>query len=248
MAALVPPPTRLGEVTWLEPYPDDLLSGLPDAAPGPEARYETTEAISLAFITAVQLLPPRQRAVLILRDVLGYRASEVAGFLGTTEESVTSALKRARATLGQREPGVAAAGSAAAGPDAERRLVRDLTAAFAAADVEAVVALLTDDAWFTMPPLPLEYQGRDLAGKFLAATAFRPGWTATLVEAGTRVNGGHLAFGFYARSEATGQSHAVGLLVLSLEGNAAGDAAGASISAMTRFDGGLLDRFGCRAN
>jgi RNA polymerase sigma-70 factor (ECF subfamily) len=261
MAALVPPPTRLGEVTWLEPYPDDLLSGLPDAAPGPEARYETTEAISLAFITAVQLLPPRQRAVLILRDVLGYRASEVAGFLGTTEESVTSALKRARATLGQREPGVAGTGPAAAGrpvtrpagppaagSDAERRLVRELTAAFAAADVEAVVALLTDDAWFTMPPLPLEYQGRDLAGKFLAATAFRPGWTATLVEAGTRVNGGHLAFGFYARNEATGQSHAIGLLVLSLEGNATGNAVGARISAMTRFDGGLLDRFGCRAS
>jgi RNA polymerase sigma-70 factor (ECF subfamily) len=142
----------------------DLLSGLPDAAPGPEVRYEATEAISLAFITAVQLLPPRQRAVLILRDVLGYHASEVAGFLGTTEESVTSALKRARATLSQREPGVAgtkpaaaespvtrSAGPPAAGSDAERRLVRELTAAFSAADVEAVVALLTDDAWFTVP-------------------------------------------------------------------------------------------------
>jgi RNA polymerase sigma-70 factor (TIGR02960 family) len=120
MAALVPPPTRLGEVAWLEPYPDDLLSGLPDAAPGPEARYETAESVSLAFITAVQLLPPRQRAVLILRDVLGYRASEVAGFLGTTEESVTSALKRARATLDQREPAVA--GTSA--PDGPRRWQR----------------------------------------------------------------------------------------------------------------------------
>src|SRR6516162_3774989 len=92
----LPEPTRLGEVAWLEPYPDVLLDGLPDAAPGPEARYETTEAISVAFVTAVQLLPPRQRAALILRDVLGFRASEAANVLDCTEESVTSALKRAR--------------------------------------------------------------------------------------------------------------------------------------------------------
>ena len=101
----LPEPTRLGEVSWLEPYPDVLLEGLADGAPGPEARYEATEAISLAFVTALQLLPPRQRAVLILRDVLGFRASETAGILDSTEESVTSALKRARATLGRRAPG-----------------------------------------------------------------------------------------------------------------------------------------------
>ena len=95
----LPEPTRLGEVVWLEPYPDVLLEGLPDAAPGPEARYEAAEAISVAFVTALQLLPPRQRAVLILRDVLGFRASEAAGILDCTEESVTSALKRARAAL-----------------------------------------------------------------------------------------------------------------------------------------------------
>ena len=95
----LPEPSRLGEVVWLEPYPDVLLEGLPDAAPGPEARYETTEAISVAFVTAVQLLPPRQRAALILRDVLGFRASEAANILDSTEESVTSALKRARAAF-----------------------------------------------------------------------------------------------------------------------------------------------------
>ena len=94
-----PEPTRLGEVPWLQPYPDVLLEGLPDQAPGPEARYESREAISLAFVTAVQLLPPNQRAVLLLRDVLGYRASETAELLGLTEDAVTSALKRARATM-----------------------------------------------------------------------------------------------------------------------------------------------------
>jgi RNA polymerase sigma-70 factor (ECF subfamily) len=95
-------PTRLGEVMWLEPCPDDLLEGLADQAPGPEARYETRESISLAFVTALQLLPPRQRAVLILRDVLGFRAREVAQILEPTEESVTSALKRPRAAMGSR--------------------------------------------------------------------------------------------------------------------------------------------------
>src|ERR1700744_6183860 len=94
-----PEPTRLGEVAWLEPYPDVLLEGLADAAPGPEARYEAREAISVAFVTALQLLPPPQRAALILRDVLGLRASEAAGILDCTEESVTSALKSARAAL-----------------------------------------------------------------------------------------------------------------------------------------------------
>ena len=101
----IPEPTRLGEVTWLQPYPDELLAGLADRDPGPEARYERREAISLAFVTALQLLPPRQRAVLILRDVLGFRASETADMLETTQESVTSALKRARATLAAQDPG-----------------------------------------------------------------------------------------------------------------------------------------------
>jgi len=233
MADLVPPPpTRLGEVLWLQPYPDDLLGEAPDSAPGPEARYEAAEAISLAFITAIQLLPPRQRAVLILRDVLGYRASEVAELLDASEESVTSALKRARGTLRRSEATVAAPPPGSA---IERRLAGQLTAAFTAADVQAVVALLTDEVRLAMPPLPLEYQGRELAGEFLAATAFRPGWTATLVEAPTRANG-QLAFGFYVRTEADARSHAVGLLVLTLEGE--------KISAMTRFDSAVLGMFG----
>jgi RNA polymerase sigma-70 factor (TIGR02960 family) len=243
MADLKPPePTRLGEVLWLEPYPDDLLTGLPDVAPGPEARYESAESISLAFIAAIQLLSPRQRAVLILRDVLGFRASETAELLSATEESVNSALKRARATLERRDsPG--ARGRAPEPPPppppprsaAERAVLRRLTAAFESGDVANVVALLTDDAWFTMPPMPLEYQGRELAGQFLAATALRPGWTARLVQAPVRANG-QPTFGFYAIEPRTGLSHTVGLLVLTLSGG--------QISAMTRFEASVLPRFG----
>jgi RNA polymerase sigma-70 factor (TIGR02960 family) len=237
-AGLEPPePTRLGELLWLEPYPDALLEGLADSAPGPEARYEATESVSLAFITALQLLPPRQRAALILRDVLGFRASEAARILDTSEESVTSALKRARATLerhqrsaGQREP------APQPGSAAERRLVDQLTRAFETADVDGIVALLAEDVWLTMPPLPLEYQGRELAARFLTATALRPGWTARLIPA--RANG-QPAFGLYARDPRTGSFYTVGLMVLTLSGT--------HISAMTRFDPGILPRFGLPA-
>ena len=122
-----PEPTRLGEVLWLQPYPDVLLEGLADQAPGPEARYESREAISLAFVTAVQLLPPNQRAVLLLRDVLGYRARETADLLGLTEDAVTSALKRARADdgCGPRRPPPPAPGGAG-GARAARPLRRGL--------------------------------------------------------------------------------------------------------------------------
>src|ERR1700758_4997479 len=106
MSQFEPPvPTPRDEPVWLQPFPDALLEGAAGQPPGPEARYEQAEAISLAFVTALQLLPPRQLAVLILRDVLGYRASEVAGMLEVTIESVTSALKRARASLQRSRPG-----------------------------------------------------------------------------------------------------------------------------------------------
>src|SRR6202044_2908336 len=141
-----PEPSRLGEVAWLEPYPDVLLKGVPDVPLGPEARYEQNESISLAFVTALQVLPPRQVAVLVLRDVLGFHAKEVADMLDATTESVTSALKRARASLhrrqlapGDREPAVAA------GSPAEDALVARFVNAYQSADLDALVALLTDD-------------------------------------------------------------------------------------------------------
>jgi RNA polymerase sigma-70 factor (TIGR02960 family) len=235
MQDLEPPePTRLGELLWLEPYPDTLLEGLADSAPGPEARYETMESVSLAFITVLQLLPPRQRAAVILRDVLGFHASEAARILDTSEESVTSALKRARATLERHQRSAAPREPAPPpGSAAERHLVDQLTRAFETADVDRILALLTEDVWVTMPPLPLEYQGRELAAQFLKATAFRPGWTVRLIT--TRANG-QPAFGFYARNPLTGTFYTVGLLVLTLSGT--------QISAMTRFDPATLPPFG----
>jgi RNA polymerase sigma-70 factor (ECF subfamily) len=229
-----PDPTRLGEVIWLEPYPDVLLEAVAAAPPGPEARYEASEAISLAFVTALQILPPRQRAVLILRDVLGFHAAEVAAMLETSLESVTSALKRARATLQRqlsgardRQPPPPANGAV------EQDLVARLTRAYQSGDVDGLIALLTDDVWVRMPPVPLEYQGRDLAGRFHTAVTFRQRRTYDLVP--TRANG-QLAFGAYLRDPAGGISHAMGLLVITLSGD--------RICAMTRFDNSVLPRFG----
>jgi RNA polymerase sigma-70 factor (ECF subfamily) len=230
----LPEPTRLGEVAWLEPYPDVLLEGLADAAPGPEARYEAREAISVAFVTALQLLPPRQRAVLILRDVLGFRASEAAGILDCTEESVTSALKRARAALQYQRTRSADGEPPAPGSAQERTLVQRFTHAYEAGDVNKVVALLTEDAWLIMPPVPLRYQGRELAARFWGATAFRPGRSARLVP--TRANG-QPAFGLYIRDPRAPVAHATGILVLTL--------AGSQISAVTGFlDNSALGIFG----
>src|SRR5882757_6844669 len=162
-----PAPTHLGEVVWLEPYPDALLEGAINVPLGPEARYAQTEAISLAFVTALQLLPARQRAVLILREVLGYHANEVAGMLDSTVESVNSALKRARASLrpiAEREPPPT--------PDspAEQALVANFVRAYESGDIDALVALLTADVFVSMPPIPLEYQGRDAVARFCAAS------------------------------------------------------------------------------
>ena len=225
-----PEPSRLGEVLWLEPYPDLLLAELPDNAPGPQARYEAREAISLAFVTALQLLPPRQRAALILRDVLGFANAEAAEILQASEQSVASAVKRARATLArelpieQKPPPPHSA--------AEQRLVARLTRAFEAADVDAIVALLTEDAWLRMPPVPLEYQGRELATQFLTL-AFRNRRRYRLVA--TRANG-QPAFGVYVYDRHAPVLHANGLIVLTLAGD--------QISTITRFEASVLSRFG----
>jgi RNA polymerase sigma-70 factor (ECF subfamily) len=228
----VPPePTRLGEVTWLEPCPDDLLAGLPDPGPGPEARYEAREAISLAFITAVQRLPPRQRAVLILRDVLGFAAGEVARILGGTEESVTSALKRARATLDRAAPQRHAPSARSAGSEAERELLDRLTHAFESNDVDSLVAMLTEDVLVSMPPVALEFVGLEPVTRFLKMVAFRPGRTRRVTPA--RANG-QPALVVYV--EESGIWRSLGILVFTLSGD--------MISAITHFDRSVLPSFG----
>jgi RNA polymerase sigma-70 factor (ECF subfamily) len=227
-----PEPTRLGEVVWLEPFPDALLDSAGDVPPGPEARYEQTEAISLAFVTALQVLPPRQLAVLVLRDVLGFPALEVAGMLDSTVDSVNSALKRARAGLERRLPGPAdRAPPPASGSPAEDALVARFARAWESADLDGLVALLTDDVFVSMPPIPFEYQGRDVVAGFCAGL-FGAGRRFDLVP--TRAND-QPAFGAYLRSSA-GIRHGTGLYVLTLTGH--------RICAMVRFDNSVLRWFG----
>ena len=228
-----PEPTRLGEVVWLEPYPDALLEGAINVPLGPEARYEQTEAISLAFVTALQILPARQRAVLILREVLGYHANEVAEMLDSTVESVNSALKRARVTLQRRLPPTGEHDPPPA-PDspAEHALVAKFVRAYESGDVDGLVTLLTADVAVSMPPVPLEWQGRDVVARFYASV-FGRGPTYDLVP--TRANG-QLAFGAYLRAPAGGIRHGAGLLVLTVAGD--------RISALTRFDNDVLPSFG----
>jgi RNA polymerase sigma-70 factor (ECF subfamily) len=223
-----PEPTRLGEVAWLEPYPDALLEGALDVPLGPEARYEQTESISIAFVTALQVLPPRQLAVLILRDVLGFRADEVADMLDSTVESVNSALKRARTSL-QRRP--AADPPPAAGSPAEDALVARFVSAWESADLDALLTVLTEDVFMSMPPIALEYKGRDVVGVFCAGI-FGAGRRFDLVP--TRANG-QPAFGAYLRGPA-GISHGVGLYVLTIAGD--------RICALSRFDNSVLPSFG----
>jgi RNA polymerase sigma-70 factor (ECF subfamily) len=231
LPVVAPEPTRLGEVLWLQPYPDLLLDGLPDQAPGPEARYESREAISLAFITAVQLLPPNQRAVLLLRDVLGYRASEAAELLGLTEDAVTNALKRARATMdASRTPD---APPPAPGSPQERALLDRFVAAFTNHDIDALVALMTDDAWVRMPPLPFEYRGTEAVRRFFVAVY--PHWSEIDRLVPIRANG-QPAWGEYRRDPVTGGLHVTGVYVIALAGD--------QISEMTRFETALAPHFG----
>jgi RNA polymerase sigma-70 factor (TIGR02960 family) len=224
-----PEPTRLGEVVWLEPFPDSLLAGALDAPLGPDARYAQAESISLSFVTALQVLPPRQVAVLVLRDVLGFQALEVAGMLAASVESVNSALKRARAGLQQRAANAVRAPPPA--PADEVALVARFVSAYEAADLDALVALLTDDVFISMPPMPFAYQGRDDVARF-CARLFRSGRRFELVR--TRANA-QPAFGAYLRSGGDIR-HGVGLIVLALAGD--------RICAMTRFESGLLPWFG----
>ena len=243
--ATLPEPAGAGDAPpWLEPYPDVLLGHLVDERPGPEARYETTEAISLAFITALQLLPPRQRAALVLRDVLGYHAAEVAQMLDATQESVQSALKRARATVDNHladsgSTGRTGSGTGSRGPArqpdtaAEHRLVARLTGALERADLDALIELLVTDVRLSMPPAMLEYRGIESAQRIFAAVTFRPGRTYRVVP--TRANG-QPAFGLYLADPHASVYRAYALLVITTAGD--------HITAITCFSTNVMTRFG----
>jgi RNA polymerase sigma-70 factor (ECF subfamily) len=229
------PLENFAEISWLEPYPDLLLDGIADLDPGPEARYEAKEAVALAFVSGLQHLAPRQRAVLVLRDVLGFHASETAEMLGGSEASVNSALQRARAALDARAPAAGRDRLSISSSAAERDLIGRFAEAFQNDDIDGVVALLTDDALVSMPPEPEWHQGHQAVGAFLLERARRRVGRVRLFE--TRANG-QPALGYYVEDEHGWRR--TGLFVVGVRGD--------RIASVTRFrDNGLLSRFGIPA-
>jgi RNA polymerase sigma-70 factor (TIGR02960 family) len=227
-----PEPTRRIEPLWLEPYPDVLLEEIADRSPGPEARYEARESTELAFISALQNLPPSQRAALVLRDVLGFRTAEVADLLDTGEPAVKGALQRARATLRERLPAPDRDRAPLPNSARERELVGRFADATESGDIDALVTLLTDDALLTMPPQPLEYQGQAAIAAFLRYSADRRGAALRVVP--TRANG-RPAFACYLPDGPTARPY--GMIVLTLEE--------AGVAAITWFsDPGAFRHFG----
>jgi RNA polymerase sigma-70 factor, ECF subfamily len=189
------PAEPVTETAWLEPYPDERL-GLGSGLAGPEARYEQRESVELAFIAALQHLPARQRAVLILRDVLGFSARETAAALETTPVSVDSALQRAHKAVDQRLPEQSQQATLRSlSDDALRRVVQRYVTAWERNDVDAVVAMLAEDAKLAMPPLPTWYRGRDQVASFLRGGPLAGATRWRLIP--VRANG-QLAFGLYA--------------------------------------------------
>lgn len=225
-----------GEHVSLDPYPDRLLNGLTPAGSDPQSVLEQREGIELAFVAAVQVLPPRQRATLLLRDVMGYSATEVASMLETSSAGVNSSLQRARGTLAQeRITGRIARTHGPGDPDANQLLVRRLVDAWHAADVASIVAVLTEDALLAMPPQPMRYVGRDEIAVFLA-TVPGGGRLERFRLVPTRANR-QPALATYYRAGDAGEYHAHGVLVLSI--------AGGAISSLTRFvSPNLVERFG----
>jgi RNA polymerase sigma-70 factor (TIGR02960 family) len=220
-------PTGEDAVRWLQPYPDDVLEGIPDDAPGPEGRYESREAISLAFVRALQLLPPSQRAALLMRDVLGFPASEAAELLDVTVDSLNGSLKRARALLSEANLNL----SAAAEPDAE--LLERFVTAFTVGAVDDLVALMTDDIWVRMPPLPFEYHGLDAAGAFFASVAAHRRTIELMVPVGANRQP---AWGEYVRDLVAGTLHLVGIVVIRTRAG--------KIDEITHFDTATASRIG----
>jgi RNA polymerase sigma-70 factor (TIGR02960 family) len=219
-----PEPSRRGDATWLQPYPDAWLDAMADPVPGPAARYQGREAVRLAFVAALQRLPPRQTAAVVLCDVLDFSLAEVATMLETTPSAVKGLLQRARASLDHQH-------QAGAGPvpepgsAVEADLARRFADAFSVDDADAVVALLTDDAWLAMPPAPHEYHGVEaIAGFLRASAAGRAGRRLGLLP--TRANTQPAFACYIGRPEDPGAQPS-GLVVLTLKGD--------RIAGITRF-------------
>jgi RNA polymerase sigma-70 factor (TIGR02960 family) len=228
-----PEPSRYGDVTWLQPYPSALFAQAA-GEPGPETRYEAAESIELAFIAALQRIPPRQAAALVLGDVVGFPVAEVAGLLGATPTSVKGLLQRARAAVAERRADRQPVPSAAVRRSITRRFAR----AFAADDIDGVVAVLTDDAWLSMPPAPHEYRGTRAIASFLQASAnWRAGRRFRLRPADAN---GQPGFACYLEQSGGPEAIATGIIVLGL--------AGERVDRVTRFlDPHLLRFFGLPA-
>ena len=210
---------------WLEPIPDQLLAGLDEA---PEARYDAKESIALAFVAGLQQLPPQQRSVLVLRDVLGYPASETAEILGTTPTSVNSALIRARSGFRpERSPDRIPLQRSAD----ESAIVDQFVDAFQRGDISSVVGILSDDATLSMPPQPIQCNGAPAVIEYLQQRRF---WGSELRLVPTRSNG-QPALAYYLPDPSDGVRRANGLMVLTISGDL--------ISALTRFDRAVLKRF-----
>jgi RNA polymerase sigma-70 factor (ECF subfamily) len=205
-----PPPT---EVAWLEPYPDSDLDGIADDRPDPEARYTAREAVQLAFVAAIQQLPPRQRAALLLCDVLGWAATESATLLGGSTASINSALQRARDTLAKRYPQGRPLVASRPSP-AQQQLLERYLRTWEGHDLDGFVALLKEDATFTMPPWLQWYAGREAIGSFFAL-AWKTCGGLRLVP--TAANG-QPAFAVYEHSASDGRWVAHAIQLLALEG------------------------------
>jgi RNA polymerase sigma-70 factor (ECF subfamily) len=219
--------TPSDEPWWLEPYPDALMD---DVALAPEARYDARESIALSFVSGLQRLPTQQRAALVLRDVMGFSASEIAEMLDSTPASVNSALQRARARVEQL---VLPDSVPRARSEHEARVVDQFVESFQRGDLEGVIALLSEDAKFTMPPEPVEFRGPRVIAEFLRSRGF---WGQGLKLVPTRANN-QPAYGYYLPDPNANVHRASGILVLSVRED--------RISAMTRFgDRSLLARFG----
>ncbi|HET9168724.1 MAG TPA: RNA polymerase subunit sigma-70 [Actinospica sp.] len=218
-------PARSDEPWWLEPYPEDA----DDVVPGPEARYDTRESIALSFVAGLQHLPPQQRAVLVLRDVLGFPAAEAADILGTTQTAVNSALVRARAGIGpERDPHDVPVPRS----PAETAVVDRFVSAFERFDLDELVSVLTDTSRLSMPPEPAAHLGPQSIARFLVES--HAGQSLKLIP--TRANN-QPALVLYLPDPSASLWRACGLIVLAVRGE--------QVDALTRFaDAGLLARFG----